>query len=492
MATNFFLYARKSTESEERQILSIEAQIAELRAFAEKEKLYIKEEFIEAMTAKEPGRPIFNKMMEKIEKGEAEGIISWHPDRLARNSVDGGRVIYFLDKGFIKHLKCPTFWFENTPQGKFMMNIAFGQSKYYIDNLSENVKRGIRQRLRRGEWPNLAPFGYLNDKETKKVKVDPVSGHLVKKLFETFASEGYNLPKLQEIALEWGLVSRRANKKLSKSEIQRTLKNPFYYGLMRFGGELHQGIHEPLVTKETFDRVQLMMQKKGKPGKFRKHEFPLSRFMTCATCGCAITAELQKGHHYYRCTGKKGKCDEPYTREEILDQQITQAIQEVALPKNHYTKMLAELVKEEHEASQRLHETRAIIATPLNATKEQLDKLLDAYLKAFITEKEYIQKKEGLLLQKVELEEKLNTIERKGRLWLEPCREFLQAAHQAHELAETKNLAAKREVLKKIGSNFRLSDRTLSFSCTFPWPLLKKSRPISHWRRGRDSNPRTS
>lgn len=127
---------------------SIESQLAELRSLAQKEGIIIKHEFTEAMTAKEPGRPIFNQMITLMENGEANGIISWHPDRLARNSVDGGRIVWLLDTKHIEFLKFPQFWFENTPQGKFMLNIAFGQSKYYVDNLSENVKRGHRQKLR--------------------------------------------------------------------------------------------------------------------------------------------------------------------------------------------------------------------------------------------------------------------------------------------------------------------------------------------------------
>ena len=149
--SKYFIYTRKSSEYEEKQILSIEAQLQELREFAQKENLEIVDEFVETKTAKEPGRPVFNEMLSQIEKGEADGILAWHPDRLARNSVDGGRIIYLLDVGKIQSLKFPTFWFEPTPQGKFMLNIAFGQSKYYIDNLSENVKRGLRQKLRRGE-----------------------------------------------------------------------------------------------------------------------------------------------------------------------------------------------------------------------------------------------------------------------------------------------------------------------------------------------------
>ena len=159
---NFFLYAHKSTDDEERQILSIEAQLAELREFARKESLAIVDEFIESKTAKVPGRVVFNEMMARIERGEAAGMLAWHPDRLARNSVDGGRIIYLLDTGKLAALKFPTFWFESTPQGKFMLNIAFGQSKYYVDNLSENVRRGIRQKLRRGEFPGKPPIGYLD------------------------------------------------------------------------------------------------------------------------------------------------------------------------------------------------------------------------------------------------------------------------------------------------------------------------------------------
>jgi len=153
ISQKFFLYARKSTDVEDKQVLSIEAQLAELREFAKREELLILEELIEKQSAKIPGRPIFNLMIERIEKGEASGILAWNPDRLARNSIDGGRIIYLIDTGKIKSLKFPTFWFEPTPQGKFMLAISFGQSKYYVDSLSENTKRGLRQKVRRGEYP---------------------------------------------------------------------------------------------------------------------------------------------------------------------------------------------------------------------------------------------------------------------------------------------------------------------------------------------------
>src|SRR3989344_1858141 len=144
----YIVYCRKSRDEADKQVLSIEAQLAELHEFAKREKLEITEVIEEAKTAKTPGREKFAEVLKKIEKGQASGILAWHPDRLARNSIDGGRIVYLLDTGKLKDLKFPTFWFDNTPQGKFMLSIAFGQSKYYVDNLSENVRRGMRQKLR--------------------------------------------------------------------------------------------------------------------------------------------------------------------------------------------------------------------------------------------------------------------------------------------------------------------------------------------------------
>jgi site-specific DNA recombinase len=511
MSDIFFLYARKSTESEERQVLSIESQIVELRSLAQKENIVIKAEFTESMTAKEPGRPLFNEMISRIEKGEAQGIIAWHPDRLARNSVDGGRIVYLLDTGHIKFLKFPTFWFESSPQGKFMLNIAFGQSKYMVDNLSENVKRGQRQKLRRGEWPGWAPLGYLNHKDLRKVVIDPVKGPLVRELFDLYATGHHNLPELQKLTFGSGLMSRKG-KPLSKSELQRTLKRPFYYGLMKYTGEWHQGTHEPLVTKELFDKVQAVIQRQSRPKK-RKNTFALLGFATCATCGGAITAERQKGHHYYRCTKKKGKCTEPYVREEHLAEQVRAAIAKVALPPDVFQQMMAEWAKEQETARQPIAPIKAELQKKTVEVQKKIDRLLELHLDGLIEKSEYRSKKEILLNKKVELEEEIKKAEEGAIGWLEPCREFLQAAHQAHQVLATGNLEAQKLVLQeKIGSNLRrplsrghsaaeaapssgtsgavLGAKTLHFDFSLPWRRFAATASCSTWRRRRDSNPR--
>ena len=262
----YFIYCRKSSEDEERQVLSIEAQLTELREFAKQNNLFVAKEFTESQTAKEPGRPIFNTMLSEIEKGNASGILAWNPDRLARNSVDGGRIIYLVDIEKIQSLKFPTFWFEATPQGKFMLSVAFGQAKYYTDNLRENILRGIRQKIRRGELSAKAPLGYFNEPRLRTIEPNKKTFRKVKEVLRTFATGEYTLTKIQSKMFSLGLVGKDG-KPLHLSTIQGILKNPFYYGHFLYRGELHQGSHKPMISKKLFDKIQQALKENGKPRK---------------------------------------------------------------------------------------------------------------------------------------------------------------------------------------------------------------------------------
>jgi hypothetical protein len=283
-------------------------------------------------------------------------------------------------------------------------------------------------------------------------------------------------------------VSRFKKKKLTIGVVLKILNNPFYYGLMKMGGETYQGKHEPLISKGLFDKVQEILAIKSKNHTNRKHCFSFLNLATCP-CGCAITGERQKGHNYYRCTRKKGPCHEPYTREEFLNEQISKAIQDVALPTEGYQAMLALLAEDESNSSQMLQQEMAIVQKGLHETEAMLEKLLDLHLEGLISTQEYSRKKEAFLQKKIVLEEQKHKIESNRNIWLEPMREFFKAAHQAGQMARTENLAAKRDFFRGVGSNIRLSDRTLSFSYVFPWPLLKNSRPMTTWCEGGELNP---
>ena len=425
----YIIYARKSTEEDDRQILSIEAQLVELKEFAAKEKLEIVASLCEAKTAKEPGRMKFAEMLAILESGKADGIISWHPDRLARNSVDGGKIIHFVDRGLIKSLKFPTFWFEPTPQGLFMLNIAFGQSKYFVDNLRENVKRGLRQKIRNGVWPGWAPVGYLNNPRTRGIDIDPDKAPNVVKMFELYATGKYTLHSLANWCKENGLVGN-LGKPLVIANIQKNLQNIFYLGLMK-----------------------------------------------CDSCGCSITGERQKSHNYYRCTKKKGLCQEKhYLREEALTEQIKNFLQKVSLSSQDTEKVLAALDAEEAQAKEQAQGEVVNLKNQLAQIEAKLQKLLDAYLADALSTEEYAAKKQSLVSEKLVLNEKITDFETKSLSWLEPAREFVLSLNQAEKLMKLDNLSELPTFLKNIGSNHILRNREFLFTPKTPYDLVAERR----------------
>jgi len=473
----FFLYARKSTDTEDKQVLSIQSQLNEVREYARLQGLEVTQEFQEARTAKSPGRPVFDEMIKRIEQGEASGIVAWHPDRLARNSIDGGKIIYLVDTGKISSLAFPTYRFDTSAQGKFMLNIIFGQSKYYVDNLSENTKRGLREKVRLGEYPSFAPIGYTNDRG--KIIVDDTNAPLVKKLYALCAEGKYSLLELRKLATAFGLVSKRQKKPLSFSNVHRILTNPFYYGLFVYKGEIFQGTHDPIIEKDLFDKVQEIIKFRSKPIINKNQYFAFRGFLRCAECGCQITAETQKGHAYYHCTKKRGPCAQAkYLREENLAHQIKEAIEKVALGEGLFSPMMNELEREKTllEADKIFAKRNAEIK--LQEIDAKLKTLLDLFMDNTITVEEYREKKAQLLDQKVELEN--NPMTPNGK-WLEQMKSFLTLAHQATSIAAKANYEAQRDFLRSCGSNLSLNNGTLVVTYRYPWRYIAENRENIKW-----------
>ncbi len=492
----YIIYARKSTEDDDRQVLSIEAQLFELKEFAAKEKLEIVASFQEAKTAKEPGRIKFAEMLSFLESGKADGILSWHPDRLARNSVDGGKIIHMVDRGVIKSLKFPCFWFEPTPQGLFMLNIAFGQSKYYVDNLRENVKRGLRQKIRNGVWPSWAPVGYYNNPKTRLIDIDTDKTPKIKKIFELYSTGNYTFNSLAIWCKKFDLKGK-FNKVISISNIQHILKNQFYTGLMKYRGEIYEGKHAPVISKKLFDKCQEVMKNRGRKKEIRKHDFSFLGLMRCASCGCSITAETQKGHNYYRCTKKKGLCQQRYyLREENLIEQIKLFLQKVSLTDNELERVFIELEKDEVKAKEEAKNEVEKSKKELAQIETKLEKLLDVYLGEVISAEDYKVRKEKLLDQKLEIQERITDFEQKGVSWLEPAREFILSLNKANTLLGSDNYSEMTSFLKNIGSNHILQNRQLIFKPVIPYDLVAErseatavTLPFPKVSPRRESNP---
>jgi len=297
----YFLYARKSTESEDRQVLSIESQIDELKKIAEREELEIVEVLSESRSAKELGRPIFNKMVERISKGEAAGILCWKLDRLARNFIDGGVIIQLLQTGVIQHIRA----FEKSyyPQDNvLLMSVEFGMANQFSRDLAVDVTRGMRKKAEMGWYPVQPPIGYLNSKIKGKgnndIYKDPERYDIVRKMWDLMLTGTYSPPKILKIVSDDLGLRTRQGKKMSNSNIHCLFRNTFYYGTFewpRGSGNWYRGSHEPMITQEEYDKVQFILGSKGRP-RSKKHVFDFLGMMVCGECGASITAD----EHYKR------------------------------------------------------------------------------------------------------------------------------------------------------------------------------------------------
>lgn len=342
----YCLYARKSMESEERQVMSIESQIKEMLKIAERENLTVVEIREEAHSAKAAGtRPVFTSLLEDIETGKFSGILTWAPDRLSRNAGDLGALVDLMDNQYLQQIWTYGQKFTNSPSEKFLLMILGSQAKLENDNRSVNVKRGLRAAVERGLWPNLAPVGYLNH-PTKGFEghlvLDPERAPVVKQIFEKMAHEHWSGRDIHEwLKSDIGFTTR-GGKPLAHSGVQRILVNSFYTGTFEYprgSGNWHQGAHEPLVTKELYDIARVWLTRHNI--RRRNKEFAFTKLLRCGLCGSGIGAEekhkaLKDGttarYIYYGCTrGKDRFCKNTYIREARLIELLLPVIDAVEL-----------------------------------------------------------------------------------------------------------------------------------------------------------------
>ncbi len=342
----YCLYSRKSTESEERQVLSIESQVKEMLLLAERENLEVVEIKRESHSAKETGqRPIFNEIVDDLNAGKYNGILTWAPDRSSRNAGDLGRIVDLMDAGKRHEIRTFSQKFSNNPNEKFLLTILGGQAKLENDNRGINVKRGLRTRCEMGLWPGYPPLGYLNQKRMDKkcqLIVDPARAPVIKQIFEKVANEKWSGRQVYNW-LKFKLnFYTRGNKSLTLSGIYRILDNRFYYGLFEYprkSDNWYEGKHTPLITQELWEKAQAQLTRDNIVRENK--EFAFTKLFTCGYCGSGISAEekwkpLKDGtsaHYiYYGCSRARDRnCKNKYIREEELIEQLLGILDQIDL-----------------------------------------------------------------------------------------------------------------------------------------------------------------
>ena len=344
---NYCLYARKSSESDERQAMSIESQIKEMGALAAKENIFIKEVRDESYSAKISGsRPVFNQMIEDIRSGLFNSILTWAPDRLSRNAGDLGSLVDLMDADKLHVIKTYSQIFSNSPNEKFLLMILCSQAKLENDNRAINVKRGIRAKCEMGWRPCMPPLGYYNRAfgGIKDIVIDPERGPIVKEMFFRAAYLGESGRKLKKW-LDSINFTTRSGKNAQVSLILSMLKNPFYYGEFKYpidNGRWYKGSHEPLITKEIFDIVQGIRIGPRKT-KWGSKKFAYKMLLKCGNCVANIVGEekfkkLFNGnfsHHiYYHCSKTLDNgCGKHYITEEELEKKLISFIESLDISK---------------------------------------------------------------------------------------------------------------------------------------------------------------
>lgn len=522
------IYARKSTESEDRQILSIDSQIKELQMVAERMGFPSPKILRESMSAKAPGRPIFNKLMEDAEKGDVKVVLCWKLDRLARNPVDGGRIIWSIKENGIR-IVTPAQSYSRDEDNTILMYVEFGMAQKYIDDLGKNVRRGIRAKLETGGLPGCAPVGYTNKLDDHTVIPDGERFELIKRLWHLIL-DGYTPEAARHTINEkWNFHTRKTkrtgDKPLGRSTLYRTIRNPFYYGIIerKVDGTLqrHQGSHEPMITEEEFWRVQEIL---GFPRpKPEKLTFTLSGVIRCGECGASVTPEEHtkksgKYYVYYHCTKrrKKESCSQKSITGKALDTRVGDVLSGITLPER-FTSWAITWLK---EANREEHTSRTVSQKALYISCEEiqtkLDKLTDSLLDELLTPEEFRRQKDRLTAEQKRLKEKLGDIDQRAENWLEKIEKTFNFAKTARERFEAGTSEERRCIAIALGSSFVLKDCSLNIELFDMWGKFSEIAPkvindckalelsefgehkekttdfssvISSWRDGRDSNP---
>jgi site-specific DNA recombinase len=478
----YIIYCRKSSESDERQVQSLSDQINILLPFISQKRFEIYSDPLqESKSAKAPGRPLFDQMIQFVEHGYANGIILLNPSRLSRNTVDTGRVIFLMDQGKLLEVVTPQQTFRNNPSDRFILNLLCSQAKLENDNKSVTVKDAMRLKAERGDFPGRARVGYINNRAKNQgqrdISAHPIYFSLMRKLIDLALTANHGVQTLCKRAEEMGIRSD-TGRIIGKSSLHRYLRDPFYTGRFIYRNRLYKGNHPALMTDDEFNLLQDIIERKGKP-KVQYHDVPLNGIMHCGECKFSITAEFKTKHYkngtsqtfaYYRCTkkSKQIRCSQSYVSQTKLNNQIIEELQHFELEKEFAQwafDALEEVKGEEHNTNE---SSNKALQAALDGIEKRINNLIELKISpnnhdgSLLSDDELSTRKQLLLQEKLKISDQLCKTAN-DESWAEIGRDNFSLALIAAIKFKFGEKDDKKSILKTVGSDLIIQDQKLQF-----------------------------
>jgi DNA invertase Pin-like site-specific DNA recombinase len=487
------IYARKSSESEDRQALSIESQVRELKLIAARQGVSIGEVLAEAHSAKAPGRPVFGELMRRIHQGEIRGVVCWKMDRLARNHLDHGAVLQALAEGHLERVVTSDRTYTGDGNDRFIGNFELGMATKYIDDLRANVKRGNRERFSRGWVNHNPPLGYLLDPVTKEIVKDPERFDHVRRMWELLLQGAMRPDAIRALAnKQWGFRTRRFKRiggnPLSRSVLFRMYANPFYAGTIKLAdGRTYPGAHPPMISAQEFDEVQLIL---GRPMRSRpqKHEFPFVGLMKCGYCGGAITAEQHVKKSglrfvYYRCSRRKMEmpCREPAISASQLEEQFAELLGQVSIPPKIQAWLQEQVARELEREFPRQEQVLANLTGELDASRREEDALLTLRLRDLLSDDAFVDRRRRMHEQRDALQRQIEAAKRGTADVVADAQTVFEFAAKAKTAFLEGTPVQRRVILEAAGLNYTLASRKVALAWTEPLSVVAKAAACRDW-----------
>jgi site-specific DNA recombinase len=483
------LYARVSSREQEREGYSIPAQRRLLIEYARALGFQIEYEFIDIESAKNPGRKEFGKMLRLLETDESIRVVLVEKtDRLYRNRADALAFEELIEKRSVEvHLvkESRVIGKDSRSQDKFMHDIHVAVAKNYVENLRDEVKKGMREKAEQGIYPGRAPFGYRNNRLTRSVDVDENRAPVLRRIFELYASGMHSLTTLRKAIFEESGV------RINRAYLETILKSPFYIGRFVWRGTIYDGKHSPLVSHDLFQRVQDVFSGRNKP-KYRKHEFAFAGLLRCFHDGCTVTTELQKGRYiYYRCSHGRGKCALPYMREQDVSNRLGEVLKGISVPAGVASQVVGSLHSDLDRSERERKKSLAALEQRLAVVRTRMDQIYEDKLDGKISE-DFWDRKHG------ECREQERSLQVQISRQSEPItpehvltvQRVFELASSAYSLYLTRNPAEQGQLLKSVLLNCSTDGVSLWPVYRKPFDLIFQRAKTEEWSGRADLNCR--